>query len=135
MTLTKKLFSPNGRFRRRQYWFYSLATTAAFLAALLLVVSSPRIFGFPRTEEVKAVHGYVLLFLCIPFLWMGICITAKRCHDRNKSGWYQLYGLVPPVGWVGLVIELGFADGTRGDNRFGPSPKGVVSNRVATVFR
>jgi len=34
------------------------------------------------------------------------------------------------------LVELPFFDGTKGDNRFGPSPKGIASSprQIANIF-
>ncbi|TGR16409.1 DUF805 domain-containing protein, partial [Mesorhizobium sp. M8A.F.Ca.ET.197.01.1.1] len=47
---------------------------------------------------------------------------AKRWHDRNKSGWWTLIGLIPIIGGIWLLIELGILEGTRGANQYGPDP-------------
>ncbi len=56
------------------------------------------------------------------FLWPALAIYAKRWHDRDKSGWWSLIVLVPIIGSIWLLIELGFLRGTDGANRFGPDP-------------
>ena len=58
---------------------------------------------------------FALLYL-IP----AIIVHIKRFHDRNKSGWWLLIGLIPIIGAIWLLIELGFLTGTPGPNRFGP---------------
>jgi uncharacterized membrane protein YhaH (DUF805 family) len=62
----------------------------------------------------------VVLFLLL--LWPSICLYAKRWHDRDKSGWWSLIGLIPIIGGLWMLIELGFLRGTEGPNRFGPDP-------------
>ena len=49
-------------------------------------------------------------------------VYIKRWHDRDKSGWWMLITLVPIIGSIWLLIELGFLAGTPGVNRFGPPP-------------
>jgi uncharacterized membrane protein YhaH (DUF805 family) len=55
-------------------------------------------------------------------LWPSLAIYAKRWHDRNKSGWWSLIMLVPIIGGIWMLVELGFLRGTEGANRFGPDP-------------
>jgi uncharacterized membrane protein YhaH (DUF805 family) len=44
---------------------------------------------------------------------------TKRCHDRDRSGWFLLRSLIPLVNvWVG--VELGFLAGPPGPNRYSP---------------
>ena len=55
-------------------------------------------------------------------IWFSLAVGAKRCHDRNRSGWFQAIVLIPIIGAIWLLIELGFLKGTEGENRFGPDP-------------
>jgi uncharacterized membrane protein YhaH (DUF805 family) len=65
--------------------------------------------------------GILSLIWMFPAFWMSIAAGAKRCHDRNRSGWFQLLWLVPLVNlWV--LVEIWFLRGTAGPNRFGPDP-------------
>ena len=41
-----------------------------------------------------------MLALVIPLIAVG----ASRFHDTNKSGWWQLFALIPLAGWLVLVI-------------------------------
>ena len=60
----------------------------------------------------------------VGWLWCSIAIGAKRCHDRGRSGWYQLIGLIPLLGALWLFVDLGLLKGNAGENRFGPDPLG-----------
>lgn len=63
------------------------------------------------------------------FYWtlIGVVIfivaCVKRAHDRNKSGWWTLLYILPYIGWLWALIELGCLEGTKGPNRFGPDPR------------
>jgi uncharacterized membrane protein YhaH (DUF805 family) len=48
---------------------------------------------------------------------------VRRLHDTDHSGWWLLIIVVPIVGGLVLFV-FQVLDGTRGDNRFGPDPKG-----------
>ena len=58
-------------------------------------------------------------------IWMKLAVLVKRWHDRDKSGWWMLIGLIPLIGGLWILIECGFLDGTRGSNKYGLSPKGI----------
>ena len=60
--------------------------------------------------------GIFALLSLIP----AVIVYIKRFHDRDKSGWWVLIGLIPLIGPLWLLIELGFLKGTDGPNRFGP---------------
>ncbi len=55
-------------------------------------------------------------------LWPTLAIYTKRWHDRNKSGWWTLILLIPLIGSIWLLVELGFLRGTEGPNKYGPDP-------------
>jgi uncharacterized membrane protein YhaH (DUF805 family) len=57
-------------------------------------------------------------------LWPSLAMYTKRWHDRDKSGWWTLIILVPIIGSIWLLVELGFLRGTDGPNRFGDDPLG-----------
>lgn len=52
----------------------------------------------------------------IPF----IAVAARRLHDIDKSGWWQLVNFIPLIGWIFFLIWV-CTLGTRGPNRFGDS--------------
>ena len=56
-----------------------------------------------------------MLALVIPLFAVG----ARRLHDTNKSGWWQLFALIPLAGWIALAIFLLLAS-EQDSNRFGP---------------
>ena len=51
-------------------------------------------------DGAEALQGLVMLALVIPLIAVG----ASRFHDTNKSGWWQLFALIPLAGWLVLVI-------------------------------
>jgi uncharacterized membrane protein YhaH (DUF805 family) len=66
--------------------------------------------------------GIVALLLLYP----SLALYTKRWHDRGKSGWWTLIGLVPVIGGIWILIELGILAGTSGPNQYGPDPLGGV---------
>jgi len=59
----------------------------------------------------------------LPFL----AVEIRRLHDIGRTGWWWLFGLVPVLGWIVLVVFCA-TNGGAGDNRYGPDPK--ARNRV-----
>jgi uncharacterized membrane protein YhaH (DUF805 family) len=51
---------------------------------------------------INALVVLVEIGLIIPTLAVG----ARRLHERNLSGWWQLLNFVPILGWIALVIML-----------------------------
>ena len=67
-----------------------------------------------KKASTKEVFGFLV--------WSGICVGIKRCHDRERSGWFLLVSLIPFIGAIWLTIELYFLRGTVGPNKFGEDP-------------
>jgi len=57
-----------------------------------------------------------------PFLWSLAALIVKRLHDRGRSAASLLWVLLPVLGPLWLVFNLGFRKGTDGDNQYGPDP-------------
>jgi uncharacterized membrane protein YhaH (DUF805 family) len=36
----------------------------------------------------------------------SIAVGARRLHDTDRSGWFQLLWLIPLVGWIILIVLL-----------------------------
>lgn len=54
------------------------------------------------------------LALLIPLLAVG----ARRLHDSNHSGWWQLMVMIPIAGWLVLLVFM-LLPGNEQENRFG----------------
>jgi len=121
-------FSFGGRISRRQYWLkYVLLLTAIEVAGFVAGAAINLALG---QEPVAAGDGgplpppggLVALLVSLGVIVPGIAGLAKRCHDRDRSGWFQLISLIPLIGSIWLVVEVGFLRGTPGPNRFGADP-------------
>jgi uncharacterized membrane protein YhaH (DUF805 family) len=123
------LFSFKGRVRRRDFWVFFIATW------ILTSITFWSFTGFHRPNEgfnlliwhsPSIGHGLLGTVLSLGVLWANLAVLCKRWHDRAKSGWWTLIGLVPVIGGLWILIECGFLEGTDGDNKYGPSPKTVA---------
>mgnify|MGYP001608271022 CR=1 FL=1 len=115
------LFSFQGRINRAKFWLVHIAMDVVFIILMGIGFGSAALSsGDPDAAMAAAgTTGIISLLLCIPLVWIGLAISVKRWHDRNKSGWWTLIGLVPLVGWIWLLVELGFLRGTAGNNDYG----------------
>jgi uncharacterized membrane protein YhaH (DUF805 family) len=101
-------FGLRGRIPRKIFWLYGVAVPiglGAYVHALL---------GIMGLRE-QALEGLLNLVL----LWSALAVSAKRWHDRDKSGWWALLQFVPVLGWIWTLVENGLLRGTAGRNRFG----------------
>jgi uncharacterized membrane protein YhaH (DUF805 family) len=90
----------NGRATRSEYWWFML---------FLFLVSA----GLNMVNRAGVVAGLFSLATLIPSFAAG----ARRLHDTNRSGWWQLLFLVPIIGWILLLVWEVQASDT-GSNRF-----------------
>ena len=122
MTALNALFSFRGRLRRRDFWLRVLAMWLVYVAIIAAGgVTMPHIW-----QDVWPGRGRLLTALAgLPvFLWMSLALLAKRFHDRGRAMFDILHAFFPIRGWIWGVAEC-CGEGTKGDNRFGPSPKPV----------
>ncbi|WP_461450878.1 DUF805 domain-containing protein [Mucilaginibacter sp.] len=91
-----KVFSFNGRIKRGEYAASFATYVVAYVILRLLLEKDPS-------------YG-ILGFLVIPMIWFLWAQGAKRCHDLNKSGWWQL---IPFYFFVLL-----FSEGDYGPNQY-----------------
>ncbi|ODS02512.1 hypothetical protein AUC71_14910 [Methyloceanibacter marginalis] len=106
--------SAQGRVNRKQLWLYLVLP--AVVVSLILSLIDAAIGTVDAESGLGLLSGLWSLIILIP----AILIYIKRFHDRDKSGWWVLIGLIPIIGALWLLIELGFLKGTDGPNRYGP---------------
>ena len=122
--------------RRRDFWLCTLGIVVAhmllasivaamFMPVAVAVNTSPNGGVAVWSPWWAAMAAPPMLLINLVLLWPRLAIGVKRCHDRNKSGLWLLLALIPLLGWLWLLIDLGFLDGTPGSNKYGPSPKGI----------
>jgi uncharacterized membrane protein YhaH (DUF805 family) len=75
----------NGRATRSEFWWWVLFVILATLAANIL------------SEKLGML---ITLGTLLPY----IAVTARRLHDTNRSGWWQLIGFIPLIGWIILIV-------------------------------
>ncbi len=76
-----------GRATRPEYWWF-------FLFILLV--------GAATSHLSPVLSSLFYLAMLLPSLAAG----ARRLHDTNRSGWWQLIGLVPFVGFIVLIYMM-----------------------------
>jgi uncharacterized membrane protein YhaH (DUF805 family) len=99
----------SGRARRAEYWWFTLANFIAFVILLIL-------------GAISNVFFVLLVIYWIALIVPSLAVTFRRLHDTDKSGWFILFGLVPFVGGLILLIFM-VLDSTRGTNQWGTSEK------------
>lgn len=111
----KKFYlTAQGRVNRQQWWLRLVLPI--FIVSVVLSLIDVAIGTYNSQNGGGVLSGLFALAVLIP----SILVDIKRWHDRDKSGWWMLILLVPIVGAIWALIELGFLAGTPGANRFGP---------------
>ncbi len=104
------MFSFRGRLPRLGYWAACLVVGIAYCTTIFVCTK------FIQSRDVQSV---VLLTVMLPLWWSTLAISVKRWHDRDKSAWWLLLGIVPLIGPLWCLIEQGFLRGTYGPNNYG----------------
>ncbi|GHI05847.1 hypothetical protein AQI88_09595 [Streptomyces cellostaticus] len=104
----KKYAVFSGRARRKEYWLFTLFASIIYvvLAAAGAAAHAPYIVGI------------AVLGLLLP-AW---AVTVRRLHDTGRSGWWILFGIIPLIGSIVLLVFY-CTDGQAGTNKYGPNPK------------
>ena len=110
MDLVQMYFSIRGRINRTTYWCAIFPLVVTYAVAEVMAES---------TNQATAGLGYLIM---VSLIWPSLAVQTKRWHDRNKSGWWNLISLVPIVGPIWALVELGFLKGTDGTNRYDLRP-------------
>ena len=92
----------NGRAARPEFWYFMLACV---------------IVGF--VLGMFNMNMLALLFN-LAVLLPSLAVGARRLHDIGKSGWFQLVGLIPLLGWILLIYW--FVQPSGGPNEYGEGP-------------
>jgi uncharacterized membrane protein YhaH (DUF805 family) len=112
--LQRFYLSADGRVDRKQWWLKLVVPV--FVITLILAAIDMALGTYNPRHGAGLLSGLFALIALVP----AVFVYIKRFHDRDKSGWWVLIGLVPIIGALWLLIELGFLAGTPGPNRFGP---------------
>lgn len=109
------LLSTEGRISRSEYWLKFVLPY--FVVSIVLSIIDAFVFGSTETGI-----GVLSLLFALIALWPSIAVGVKRCHDRDRTGWFLLIAFIPIIGAIWLLVEIGFLRGTVGANRFGGDP-------------
>ena len=113
MNFAKICFSFKGRIGRGTWWLVNL-----LIFAILVIVDI--VDPDALDPDSLKVSEYIITLLVL--VWIKFAVDAKRWHDREKSAVWILFSLIPIIGQIWTLVELGFLKGTKGHNRFGPDP-------------
>jgi uncharacterized membrane protein YhaH (DUF805 family) len=113
----KKSFVYKGRARRSEFWYFYL------VSIILQIIGSvlDSTFGLADAQG----NGPISAIVSLVHIFATISAGARRMHDIDKSGWYQII----PIYNIFLLARNGDAE----TNRFGTDPKNPLDG-VSEVF-
>jgi uncharacterized membrane protein YhaH (DUF805 family) len=105
-TCFQKYADFTGRAARPEFWWFVL-----FQVVVLFILGMVS----------QTLSSLASLAMLVPALAVG----ARRLHDIGKSGWLQLLGLIPIVGWI-ILIYWACQPGQPEANQYGAPPSTAV---------
>ena len=109
----KKYFVWKGRASRSEFWWFVLFVS---LGSIVVTIIDIMILGYPIE-----VNGPMYLIFLVAMFIPSIAVTARRLHDVNRSGWWQLIELT--IIGILLIIIWNATEGEKKKNIYGPPIK------------
>ena len=103
----------SGRALRSEFWWFVLFS---LLGGIVSVIIDVMILGYSIES-----NGPINLIFTVALILPGIAVTARRLHDINKSGWWQLIELT--IIGILLIIIWNATEGGKKKNKYGPPIK------------
>jgi len=98
----------NGRSDRPEFWWFSLYIS---IIAVLLGLVDNYVIGFTFWSILEPFGemnecGVLVALLMVATFVQSISVTARRLHDRGRSGWWQLMFVVPVLNLLPLYWTI-----------------------------
>lgn len=84
----------SGKASRSEFWYFFLF---GFIGALVTIIIDSMILGF-SIDDTGPISAIFTIITFLPYLAVG----ARRLHDINRSGWWQLITLTG----IGIIILI-----------------------------
>ena len=120
--LFKKYATIEGRASRSEFWWFVLFTGLA--SNLIQLLDTALGWQFGESNALGNQPGVLFLLYQLGILAPTVCVGARRLHDVNRSGWWQLIsftiiGIIPIFYWCVKKPE----DNEEGrENKWGRNP-------------
>ena len=87
----------SGRATRGEFWWFTLANIIISFIVGIVIGLVAVMMGLPALAYLTWVFGLAIL---LP----SIALAVRRLHDTGRSGWWYLFGLVPIIGTITLLV-------------------------------
>ena len=120
--LFKKYATVQGRASRSEFWWFTLFYVLG--SVLFQILDS--VFGltFGEPDMFGNQPGWLNFIYSLAMICPSVCVTARRLHDVNRTGWWMLIpltviGIIPYFYWMVKKPE----DNEEGrENKWGKNP-------------
>lgn len=120
-TCYKKSFSIKGCASRSEYWWFWLYQMLMYIVIALLGAALTSGDG----DSASAVVAIAIIFVLINFP-ANFCVTIRRLHDQDLSGWTMFLVLIPYIG--SLILFIIMMTGSDPNSRFRPEEERIVED-------
>lgn len=86
-TCFSKYATFHGKASKAEFWWWAL-------------------FNFVGTLCLSIIDEKLSLAFTVATLLPYLAVTTRRLHDTGRSGWAQLIGLIPILGWIVVIVWL-----------------------------
>jgi uncharacterized membrane protein YhaH (DUF805 family) len=62
------------------------------------------LFAFLASFAANMLSDQIGMLVSLGTLLPTITVTARRLHDTNRSGWWQLIGIIPVIGLIVIIV-------------------------------
>ena len=94
-TCFKKYADFSGRASRSEFWWFELFLWIAMIVAAII---DTMMLGYSFED-----YGPIYIIYCVVTFLPTIAVGARRLHDINRSGWWQLL-YITLIGIILLII-------------------------------
>ncbi|MEI6373783.1 MAG: DUF805 domain-containing protein [Actinomycetes bacterium] len=125
-TVFGKFAKMEGRASRPEFWWWIL------LLFILQIISNilDGLFGLKINYAASGAVstninnvGWLSLIVALIFIIPTICVSVRRLHDTDRSGWWWWLNVICCIG--GLILFIFYLQpSTPGPNRYGPDSSG-----------
>ena len=88
----------SGRARRSEFWYFQLFNVLIFIGIYLIILAIKRVIGID--------WSFIISVYPIALFIPNLAVSARRLHDTNRNGWWQLLTIITGLITFGLVIIL-----------------------------
>ena len=88
----------SGRASRSEFWYFRLFNVLTFIGIYLIIIAIKIVTGIDL--------GFLIFAYPIALFIPNFAVTARRLHDTNRSGWWQLLTIITGLITFGLVSAI-----------------------------